>query len=226
MESVEVKKTDAVAGREKWIRRAMTLSWFTVAYNILEGIVSIFFGVSEGSFALLGFGADSLIEVGSASLIIWRFKDEQGLATTTVEVREKRAVLGIGILFVLLAAGTTVGAVFQLYGGSHPETTMPGVVISLLSLSFMFYLWRAKVEVASRLGSLSMKSDASCSLVCIKLSVILFAGSLLFVLAPRLWWADSTAAIVLSIFIGREGWNIIQAARRGGAGHCCSCGDS
>ena len=179
------------------VRRAVLLSWFTIAYNLVEGVVSISFGLSDDSVALAGFGADSLVEVASAFLVLWRFRDVISLK------REKRATLGIGILFLLLAILTGVASFIQLKSGSHPDTTIPGIVISALSLSFMYFLWSSKMKIGKALNSATVMKDADCSLACIKLSAVLFIGSLLYWMVPSLWWADSAAALLLAGLIGR-----------------------
>ena len=205
------------------IRRAIQLSCFTIAYNLVEGIVSIFFGVSENSMALAGFGADSFIEVFSAALVLWRFRSDSGISNGLPLDRERRATLGIGILFVALALVTAAGAFVQLRAHSHPGTTLPGLLISSLSLSFMFFLWKAKRRVALGLDSSTMMKDADCSLACIKLSGILLIGSLAFWAAPALWWSDAAAALALSVLIAREGAATIRAARRADFAGGCDC---
>lgn len=206
------------------IRRAVMLSWLTICYNVVEGIVSMVFGYAENSVALFGFGADSFIEVVSAFLVLWRLKGETGEGGPLALDRERNATLGIGVLFLLLATGALAGGAIQLWQHSHPETTVPGVLISALSLSFMFFLWSAKRRVGQALGSSTVMKDAACSLACIQLSAVLFAGSILFMLVPSLWWADSVAAIVLSGFIAKEGWETVQAARSEDfAGGGCGC---
>lgn len=208
--------------RQELVGRVILLSWFTVAYNLLEGLVSVYFGVSEGSMALAGFGADSFIEVFSAALVLWRFRAETAGACVPVE-RERRATLGIGALFVALAAATAAAAVLQLREGSHPETTVPGLVISAASLGFMLFLWRAKLRLARELDSATVLKDAACSLACIKLSAVLFAGSLLFLAHPALWRADAAAAAALSLLIGLEGVETIRAALRSDFAGGCGC---
>jgi divalent metal cation (Fe/Co/Zn/Cd) transporter len=208
--------------RQQLIGRVVLLSWFTIAYNLLEGLVSLYFGLTEGSIALAGFGADSFIEVFSAALVLWRFRSETAGACVSVE-RERRATLGIGALFVALAAATAAGAWMQLRDGSHPATTAPGLVISALSFGFMFFLWRAKSRLAAALDSATVLKDASCSLACIKLSSVLFVGSLVFLASPALWWADSAAAAALALLIGFEGVETIRAALRPDFAGGCGC---
>lgn len=205
------------------IRKAIFLSWFTIGYNLIEGVVSIAFGVSENSVALAGFGVDSLIEVASAALILWRFRSETHIGSEFSISRERKATLGIGILFLLLSATTAGASIFELKTGSHPATTIPGLVISTFSLSFMYWLWSAKREVARRLNSASMMKDADCSFACIKLSLVLFGGSLMFAAFPVLWWADSAAALMLTLLIGKEGWETITAAQHPEFSGGCGC---
>ena len=205
----------------KYIRTAIALSIFTIVYNLAEGIVSIYFGISDEAISLTGFGGDSLIEVASAGLVMWRFHGET-VSTPHPPSRERAATLGIAVLFGLLSIVTAIAAAARLFSGRGPDTTLPGVVISLLSLSFMFFLWRAKERVAIQLNSATMKSDARCSLACIKLSTILLVGSGLVMLVPSFWWADSLAALILALFIGKEGWEMGRTARHGDfSGTCC-----
>ncbi len=209
-----------------WTKRARFLAYFTLAYNIIEGLVSMGFGVAEESLALFGFGADSFIEVGSALIVLWRlqagFKSKTVCESTRIQ-RERKAALGIGALFVLLALGTVTGAILQLREGGHPETTWPGLVISVISLSFMFWLWRAKLAAAKALDSRSLEGDAACSLACIQLSCVLFAGSLIYVIVPSLWWVDASAALLLALFIAREGIQSIRGALKADFTGGCGC---
>jgi len=206
---------------DRWERRAWALAWFTVLWNLLEGGVAIAFGVADDSVALWGFGADSLIEVASALVVMARLR--QGFQAPATEA-ERRATLAIGWLFVALALVVKLGAILQLADRKHPPTTVPGLVIAALSLAFMVFLWKAKLRTAAALDSAALKSDAACSLACIQLSLVLLAGSLLFLLSPALWWVDAAAAILLALLIGREGLLGIRAARDPHFTGGCGCG--
>jgi divalent metal cation (Fe/Co/Zn/Cd) transporter len=212
---------DGSAPRSRWIAYAKVLAILTIAYNLLEGLVSMGFGWSDGSVALFGFGADSFIEVFSAFLVLWRLKaDDCG---DELIQRERKVTKGIGWLLLVLAAGTIGGSLLQVKARAHPATALPGVIVSLASLGFMAFLWRAKRAAAKALDSRALEGDAACSLACIQLSAILLVGSLVFLLAPRLWWVDSTAALLLALFIGKEGWSMWRAADREDFDGGCGC---
>lgn len=204
----------------RWHRRALALAWITVGYNLVEGGVSIAFGVADDSVALWGFGLDSLVEVASALVVLWRLRGDL-LAKATE--RERHATLTIGGLFLLLAATVAWGSLTQLIQRHHPDTTLPGMVIAALSLSFMVFLWRAKLRVSRELDSAALASDAACSLACIQLSAVLFVGSLLYWARPALGWVDAAAGLGLALLIAREGIQGIRAARRPDFSGGCGC---
>jgi divalent metal cation (Fe/Co/Zn/Cd) transporter len=210
------------ASREDWLVFARRLAVFTIVYNLAEGLVSMGFGLADDSIALFGFGADSFIEVGSALMVLWRLREESGCASARLK-RERKATLGIGILFLLLAVGTGLASMLQLVTRRHPETTLPGLLISLVSLLFMFGLWRAKLRAAKVLDSRTLEGDAACSLACIQLSSVLFLGSLGFLLWPALWWADAVVALAIAALIAREGLSGIRAALNPGFSGGCGC---
>lgn len=215
--------SSAPLDRPAWVRRAILLSRLTIAWNLVEGIVSIVLGESGESLALLGFGVDSFIEVGSAMLVLWRFRREEVDGSLPDLRRERLATRGIGLLFILLGTGVAAGAILTLVRGGHPETTLPGVVISAVSLSFMFALWRAKLRVAVALHSATVAQDAGCSLACIQLSVILLVGSGLYALVPALGWVDSATALLLAVLILREGVTTVRRTYRADFAGGCGC---
>lgn len=205
-----------------WERRALWLAGATIAWNVIEGVVAMGFGFAEESVALFGFGVDSWVEVGSAAVVYWKLTRPAGCATTR-RGQERRATRWISGLFLALATGTAVGAVAQLASGGHPDSTLPSVIVSLVSLAFMAFLWQAKKAAATALGSRTLAMDAACSLACIQLSGVLLAGGLAFALAPGLWWADAAAALALSALIAREGWEGWRATRRADFEGGCGC---
>ena len=205
-----------------WPRRARWLAIATIAWNVVEGIVAMAFGFQEESVALFGFGVDSWVEVGSASVVYWKLTRAPGCASTQ-KSRERRATRWISGLFLALASATAFGAVAQIASHGHPDSTVPALIVSAVSLSIMFFLWRAKHATAVALDSKALAMDAACSRACIQLSGVLFAGSVVFLVAPWLWWADAAAALGLALLIGREGLEGWRAARKPDFEGGCGC---
>jgi divalent metal cation (Fe/Co/Zn/Cd) transporter len=206
-----------------WNRRALWLAGATIAWNVVEGLFAMGFGIAESSVALFGFGVDSWVEVGSAGVVYWKLTRVAGCATTARE-RERRATRWISGLFLVLAAATSFGSLAQLATAGHPDSSVPALVVSVVSLAFMGFLWQAKKAAALALDSRTLSMDAACSLACIQLSAVLFVGSLVYVAVPALWWADGVAALVLSGFIAKEGWEGWQAAKKADFAGGCGCG--
>lgn len=204
----------------KLISTARKLSAFTIIYNLIEGMVSVYFGLEEDSVSLLGFGLDSFVEVASAIIVLIKLRSTEPDNNLK---NERRATFAIGILFLVLSLNVFGNSFYQLYNKGTPGTTLPGVIVSVVSLSFMFFLWKMKEKVAVSLNSSTIMADAKCSLACIKLSGVLLAGSLLYWLVPTLWWVDSAAAIIIGYFILREGTEMIQSSRKKEFKGGCGC---
>lgn len=197
--------------------RAQALAWITVGWNLVEGAVSVALGARAESLTLFGFGLDSFVEVGSALMVLWRLRHEGA------SPRERSAAKAIGGLFLLLAVSVAYGAAHRLATRETPDSSLPGLIVALVSLAFMAWLWRAKRALSKDACSPTLAADAACSLACIQLSLVLLAGSLLFLVAPRLWWADAAASLALAGLIAREGWNIRKAASREDFTGGCGC---
>lgn len=206
----------------RWTRRARMLAWFTIAYNLIEGFVGIGFGIADESLALLGFGIDSCIEMSSAIFVLWRLGAELSGHERQAQ-RERRAGLAVAVLLIMLGVGTIVGSGWLLWTHRHPESTLAGGIIAAASLSFMFWLWRAKRAAAAALGSQTLHQDAACALGCIALSTTLLFGSVVYAMAPTLWWVDAVAALVIAALIAREGLGGLRAISAGRTDGC-GCG--
>lgn len=200
METIDLNRFEA---------KAKILAAFTIGYNLIEGIISVVFGLEDNSISLLGFGVDSFLEVGSAIVVLWRFQRETSGSNGSIN-RERFAIKIIGALLLLLSLGTLFFSIRNLIYVEGPSTTLPGIIVSLVSLSFMFFLWKAKVGVATALQSATLRADAYCSISCIYLSGLLFFGSILFRISPSLWWVDSVGAIFISLLIAKEGWERVR----------------
>ena len=201
MSSVELYPERVLA-----LRRGRFLEYFTIIWNLLEGIISVGVGLLAGSIALVGFGIDSFIESLSGGALLWRLHLD---APERRERAEKIALRVIGVSFLLLAAYVAVDAVKALINREPPEATYPGIAIAALSLIIMPLLARAKRRVAKEIHSHAMEADARQTDICTYLSAILLGGLLLNAVVGW-WWADPVAALVMIPIIGKEG---IEALR-------------
>jgi divalent metal cation (Fe/Co/Zn/Cd) transporter len=212
------------AEQARLYRLALGLAIFTVVYNIIEGLVSIYFGLSDETLSLLGFGVDSFVEVISG-IGIWhmvvRIRRHEGEDPDRFEKTALRITAGA---FYLLAAGLLVTAAANLYSGHKPVTTFWGNVISLISISFMWLLIHYKVKVGTALGSQAIIADAHCSRACMHFSIVLLVASLGYQLTG-IGYIDSIGALVIGWLSFREGREAQEKARgksRCGCGSSCS----
>lgn len=186
--------------------RAFGLSVFTIVYNIAEGVVSALFGYNDETLALFGFGLDSFIEVMSGTgvlMMIIRMRRDPFAPRYKSEIVSLRIT---GIAFYILAIGLTTGIILNIINDRKPETTVPGIIISLLSILVMLWLMRAKMKVGKKLDSEPIICDSHCTRMCIYMSVVLLAASLVYELTG-FKYADSigTAGLVwLSVLEGKE----------------------
>ncbi|MBI2027877.1 MAG: cation transporter [Deltaproteobacteria bacterium] len=192
--------------------KALFLSYFTVGYNIIEGIVSVFFGNQANSIALFGFGLDSFTESFSGAVMIWRFSTFQKISEEKENLIERKAQVLIGISFLLLAFYIGYDSIRKLYFREAPEATLIGIIIAVLSILIMPFLFMAKKKVAEELHSQSFAADSKQTLICSMLSVSLLAGlGLNYMLGW--WWMDPIAGLLFVIILIREGHETLQSGK-------------
>ena len=199
-----------IRSRAQLIRRGRILEYFTLGWNVLEAVVAVGSGLVAGSTALVGFGADSLIESTSGAILLWRLKDGDG-----GEGREELALRLVGVSFLVLAVWVGWDAAVTLLAREPPATSLVGIILAVLSLVVMPLLARLKRGVARELGSRALEADSRQTDLCAYLSAILLGGLALNA-ALGLWWADPLAGLAMVPIIGREG---VVALR----GESCEC---
>jgi divalent metal cation (Fe/Co/Zn/Cd) transporter len=201
--------------RVRAVRRGQWLTWTTLGYNSLEGLLSVGAGFLAGSVALVGFGVDSFIEVTASVAAIWRLRVDADAHRRAFA--ERRALRVIGLCFLALAVYITVDAARSLLIGAAPGESLLGIAIAAVSLVVMPLLARAKRAVAKVLASRAIRAEARQTDICMYLSAILLGGLGLNALLGW-WWADPIAALAMAPFIAWEG----REALRGRAA-CDDC---
>src|ERR1035437_6141772 len=197
---------------------AYRLSLFTIFYNIIEGLVSMILGYEDETLTLFGFGVDSFIEVMSGigiAIMILRIKRYPDSPKTAFELKALKIT---GTAFYLLSVGLIAGIVLNIINHHKPETTLWGVIISLVSIVVMVWLMNAKKSIGKKLKSDPIIADANCTKVCVYMSVVLLVSSLVYVLTGFAY-ADVIGAAGLIYFAISEGKEAFEKAK----GNECSC---
>jgi divalent metal cation (Fe/Co/Zn/Cd) transporter len=205
-----------MSARAAAVQRGLNLEYFTVAWNALEAMVALASGAVAGSIALIGFGLDSVIEVSSGGILLWRLHSDGDEPRR--EGLERRAQRLVGVTLLALAAYVASDSGLSLVRKEAPERSLPGIVLAIVSLIVMPLLARSKRKVASVLASSAMQADSRQTDICAYLSAILLLGLLLNA-ALGWWWADPVAGIAMTPLIAYEG---VQAVR--GKTCCDTCG--
>jgi len=203
---------------DRYWNYALWLAVFTILYNLAEGLVSIFFGFSDETLTLFGFGIDSFIEVMSGVGILAMVIRIRQNPDTDRSAFERTALRITGTSFYILAVGLGVTAIYNIIARHKPETTLPGLVISLVSIAVMWALVAAKRKVGRTLESSPILADANCTLVCVYMSLVLLASSLIYALTG-FGFVDSLGALGLIYFSYNEGKESFEKAA--GMEECC-----
>ena len=207
---------------QKLYKQAFGLSLFTIFYNIIEGLISMFLGYQDETLTLFGFGADSFIEVMSGIgivVMITRIRQNPKSSKSAFEIKALKIT---GTAFYLLSLGLAAGIVVNLINHHKPETTSWGVVISLISIAVMVWLMNAKKKSGKQLNSQPIIADSNCTKICVYMSLVLLASSLIYELTGFAY-ADAIGAaglIYFSISEGKEAFEIAKGKECSCGGHC------
>ncbi len=197
-------------------RKALLLSYFTVGYNLLEGLISVLAGVLARSTALIGFGLDSFVESLSGGIMVWRFRKQEWSSETEEMKVEQKAIRLVAVTFFILGAYVIFESSKKLFLHEAAEPSLFGIIIAIVSLIVMPVLFWMKYKTGKSLESRSLVADSKQTLACMLLSVALLIGlGLNFFF--HLWWADPAAGIVIAGYLLKEGYETWQEEK------LCSC---
>jgi divalent metal cation (Fe/Co/Zn/Cd) transporter len=189
---------------DKLYRKALTLEYFTVGYNILEAFFSIFFCSEAGSIAFVGFGLDSIVESLSGFILIWRLHKHGAVSDVEEITSEKKAIRFVAVTFFLLGAYVIYESAKKLILAEIPSPSMPEIVIAVLSIVIMPVLSLAKRDLGIKINSKALVADSKETLACAFLSLPLLLG-----LAANyffhFWQLDPLVGLIVAGFLIREG---------------------
>lgn len=199
-------------------RWAYAMSIFTIVYNIAEGLVSVYFGIDDETLTLFGFGVDSFIETISGAGVAYMIHRVWAAPQSPRAEFETTALRITGYAFYALAVSLLASAGVSLWLGHRPETTLPGIVISCISMSFMFALIYGKITVGRKLGSAAIVADAKCALVCVYMSGVLLLSSAVYHFT-HFAYTDVLGALGIVYFSVQEGRECFEKIK----GMSCQC---
>jgi hypothetical protein len=186
------------------LNTALALSFFTIVYNLFEGGVSVFFGFKDGALSLLGFGIDSFVEVlsgmGVAHMVL-RMRYSNVISRDDLE---KLTLKITGIGFYILTAGLIVGSILNIVKHVKPDTTLPGIIVSAVSIITMYILMVNKLRIGKKLKSDAIIADANCTKTCFNLSIILLLSSLLYMFF-KISYIDILGSLGIAYYSFKEG---------------------
>ncbi len=207
--------------RKDSIQLGIWIELVTIIWMIVEASVGISVGFAVRSVSLEGFGIDSIVELISGGILLWRLLVEQRKGSMErIEKAEKWASWVTAISLFVLAAYVIVSSGWSLFTRTQPESSWWGVGLALAAAIIMPLLWQSKLRIAKRIDSAALKADAACSVTCAYMSMTLLIGLLLNRFFGW-WWADPLAALGLVYFLVQEGREALHEAR---TGETCQCG--
>jgi divalent metal cation (Fe/Co/Zn/Cd) transporter len=191
------------------IQQAFRLEWLTIGFVSIEAAVSIAAGIMANSLVLLAFGLDSVIELASAGLLMWRLSFELRHGQKFSEAAERLASrIGGGLLFAL-AAYVMTSAGWRLWTQTSGEFSWPGFTVALFAIPAMRYLASRKIAIAETIGSRALRADAVEAVTCGWLSLVVVV-SLAAQWLIGVWWIDGVGSLAIVWFLikeGREAWS-------------------
>lgn len=190
-------------------RRALRLEYGTLAWNVAEAVWTIALGVAAGSLALIGFGADSVIEIFASSVVVWHIRPGHE------RDRPERTALALRLVaaaFVALAVALGIAAGRDLVTGRRAEESLLGIAVLAVTALVMFGLAIAKRRVALELDSAPLRSEAAMTFLDGILATATLTGLALNAVAEW-WWADPAAAVVVALAALREARENLSEAR-------------
>ncbi len=204
----DIRTGSIASSRPALIAKAFLLEWMTLGWMSVEAAVALWSGFAARSLTLVAFGFDSVIELASAGVLMWRLTVEIKRGREFSESAERRAGKIAGALLFTLAVYVVASAAWGLWQHQSAEFSLPGLTVAIIAIPAMVILSRAKIRVAEQLGSRALRADAVEAITCGYLSAVVVVGLIAQVLF-HLWWLDSVTSLAITYFLvkeGREAW--------------------
>jgi divalent metal cation (Fe/Co/Zn/Cd) transporter len=196
--------------RDHHLSRALKLSWLSICFGTVSGVVSVDAGLSAHSLGVLASGLSVLADVTGSIVLIWRFRTER-VDPHRGEVVERRAALAVAATLVIIGVVLAFDSIRSLIQGTHPESSLLAIVTSGVSILVLYPLAYAKRLTAIALNSHALRGDASLSAIGASTALLALVGLLLFK-AFGWWWSDRVVALLIAIIATAQARAVLVAA--------------
>jgi len=203
MASYANRGRDEVSERRELVAKALCLEWITAGWMLIEAAVAVGSGIMAHSLTLIAFGADSIIELASAGVLIRRLAIEVSRGEAVATEFERRAARIGSVLLFALSGYVVLAAGWSLWAQTGQEFSVIGLVLAVVAIPLMLGLARAKAHIADRIGSRALRADAAEAIACGYLSAVVVVGLIAQGLTAA-WWIDGVSALALTPFLFRE----------------------
>lgn len=186
------------------LRKGILLEYISLGWMTVEFLVGLIAGIRAHSILLVAFGLDSLLEIVSGVVLLWRLFLEKKHCQRNIDAIEQRVTKIVGWILILLAIYIVVVSLYNLVTHQGAENSLSGLLIAIASLIFMPILARQKVKIVTAIKSAALKEDGMCNIVCAYMAATVLLGVILTSLL-NWWWITPVAALLLVYFIAKEG---------------------
>ncbi len=201
--------------RAAQVHHGIRIEAFTVIWMVIEAAISIGAGILAGSALLVAFGLDSVIELVSGGILLWRLLAEAREGDTErVERAEHLATWVVAILLTLLCLYVLITSLYGLLTRSKPDSSLIGILISITAVIVMPWLGITKRRIAKRIDSGALRGDAASSFTCGYMAATVLVGLVLNAILLW-WWAEYIAAFVFLFWLVQETREAFEEAREG-----------
>lgn len=179
-----------MATKKQLYKKILLLEYFTIAWNLIEGVVSISIGLVSGSISLVAFGLESNIEVFSSVVTVWQLKGEGN-------GRRKPALKMISSALIVVAIYISFDAIKSFFDGHRPTPTITGIVAMSLITITMLMVGTLKKRLGHEMKDPVIVAESNFTLLDSALSASILCGLILNALMGW-WWIDQLLALVIA----------------------------
>ncbi|HMG82640.1 MAG TPA: cation transporter [Ferruginibacter sp.] len=184
------------------LRKGKFLEYATLGWNVIGVFVLIMAVRNIHSIALIGFGFDTLLEIGASIIVIWELNG-------TGDKRQRVGLRSLSIAFFALGIYIFIQSVANISYHIIPGRSLLGIAWLLLTIIVMILLALKKFQVGKLLNNPVLLTEGRVTLVDAALAFIVLI-TMLFTALFGWWWLDSIGGLILMTYCFWEAIHIYK----------------